>query len=80
MAPEHEQVRVLPDAYRLPKTLITCQQRLDWLTGWMNWLTEEGVQSLSQVVQNHCDRFLQQRSTIYDRDGIRLRDASDDTA
>jgi hypothetical protein len=79
MAPEHEQVRVLPDAYRLPKTLITCQQRLAWLTSWMNWLTEQGVESLSEVVQDHCDRFLQHRSTIYDRDGNRLRDASDDT-
>lgn len=79
MAPEHEQIRVLPDAYRLPKTLTTCQQRLEWLTGWMNWLTKQGVTSLSEVTQGHCDRFLQHRSTIYDRDGSFLRDASDDT-
>lgn len=79
MAPEHEQVRVLADAYRLPKTLITCQQRLEWLTSWMNWLTEDGVTSLSEVTQEHCDRFLQRRSTIYDRDGCVLRDAGDDT-
>lgn len=79
MAPEHGQVRVLPDAYRLPKTLITSAQRLDWVTFWMNWLTEQGVTSLGKVTQDHCDRFLQHRSTIYDRDGQRLRDASDDT-
>jgi hypothetical protein len=79
MAPEHEQVRVLPDAYRLPKTLITCQQRLEWLTSWMNWLAEQGVTSLTEVTQEHCDRFLQHRSTIYDRDGSALRDAGDDT-
>ncbi|MEV6048341.1 site-specific integrase, partial [Streptomyces xanthochromogenes] len=79
MAPEHEQVSVLADAYRLPKTLITCQQRLEWLTRWVNWLTEQGVTSLSEVTQEHCDRYLQHRSTIYDRDGNVLRDASDDT-
>lgn len=79
MTPEHEQVRVLADAYRLPKTLITCQQRLEWLTSWMNWLTEQGVTTLSEVTQEHCDRYLQHRSTIYDRDGNVLRDASDDT-
>ncbi|MFJ6987456.1 MULTISPECIES: site-specific integrase [unclassified Streptomyces] len=79
MAPEHEQVSVLPDAYRLPKTLPTCHQRLEWLTSWMNWLTEQGVTLLSEVTQEHCDRFLQHRSTIYDRDGSFLREAGDDT-
>ncbi|MGW2607665.1 site-specific integrase [Streptomyces mirabilis] len=79
MAPEHEQVRVLPNAYRLPKTVITCQQRLEWLTSWMNWLTKQGVTDLGQVTQEHCDRFVHHRSTIYDRDGSPLRDASDAT-
>ncbi|MGA5420553.1 site-specific integrase [Streptomyces lavendulocolor] len=79
MTPEHERVHVLPNAYRLPKTLITCQQRLEWVTSWMNWLTQQGVTDLGQVTQEHCDRFVQHRSTIYDRDGSRLRDASDDT-
>ncbi|OMI88452.1 hypothetical protein BSZ07_17390 [Streptomyces sp. M1013] len=79
MAPDHEQVRVLPNAYRLPKTVITCQQRLEWLTSWMNWLTQQGVTDLDQVTQEHCDRFVQHRSTIYDRDGAPLRDASDAT-
>ncbi|MCX5356280.1 site-specific integrase [Streptomyces mirabilis] len=79
MAPEHEQVHVLADAYRLPKTLITCQQRLEWLTSWMNWITEQGITGLGEVTQEHCDRYLQHRSTIYDRDGSVLRDASDDT-
>ncbi len=73
MAPEHEAVRILPYAYRIPRTLQTCAERLEYSHGWFNWLTEQGNTSLAEITQHTCDAFLQSRSTRRPRNGDRDR-------
>jgi hypothetical protein len=58
LAPGDDRVAVLPLAYRDALAPHTCRGRLLVLTGWLNWLTEQGVTSLGQVTQHHCDRYL----------------------
>jgi hypothetical protein len=29
------------------------------LTGWLNWLTEQGVDNLAEVTQQHCAAYLE---------------------
>jgi hypothetical protein len=57
MAPGHEQVRVLPHAYRVPRSFATCHRRLRDLSTWLNWLAGEGICSLSEVTDRHCEAF-----------------------
>ena len=45
------------------------QAPLAELTGWLNWLTASGAGSLSQVSQQHCDRYLHHRRARRDRSG-----------
>lgn len=75
MVPGHELVAVLPHAYRIPLALRSCKRRLAELAelaGWLNWLTADGVGSLPQVSQQHCDRYLHHRRARRDRDGAVL--------
>lgn len=72
MLPGHELVAVLPHAYRIPLALRSCKRRLAELTGWLNWLTASGAGSLSQVSQQHCDRYLHHRRARRDRSGAVL--------
>jgi hypothetical protein len=58
LVPRHERVLTLPLARRDALGLAT------WLATvitWFRWLTGQGVQSLEQVTQDHCDRYLHQR-------------------
>jgi hypothetical protein len=57
MAPGHDHVRVLPLAYRVPRSFSTCHKRLRELTTWLNWLTGEQVRSLADVTDRHCEKF-----------------------
>ncbi|GGR41620.1 site-specific integrase [Streptomyces netropsis] len=75
-APTHPVVAHLARAYRTPRALGTCSRLKFTLFGWLNWLSQHGITSLREVTQEHCDRYLALRSTIRDKRGQRLRDAS----
>ncbi|MEU0107604.1 site-specific integrase [Streptomyces sp. NPDC006251] len=64
LAPEHEAVRHLAHAYRIPRTVWTCSSRLEYLHGWFNWLTDQGITSLTAVDQRTCDAFLRCRTFV----------------
>jgi hypothetical protein len=72
LVPGHEQVRVLPHAYRTPRSLLTCRTRLDPLVRWLNWLTEHGVTRLGDVEEHHCAAHLEHRSHRRDSHGRSL--------
>lgn len=76
LAPEHPSVRELPHAYRTPVLIATVHGRLTKLTEWLNWLTEQGVESLSEVTQQHCDAYLELRKKVRDKHGVVIRDSS----
>lgn len=76
LAPEHPAVRELPHAYRTPVLIATVHGRLAKLTDWLNWLTDQGVESLHQVTQQHCDAYLELRKKVRDKHGIVIRDSS----
>ncbi|MET7721092.1 site-specific integrase [Streptomyces mirabilis] len=76
LAPGHEAVRELPQAFRYPIAIKTCLTRLKNLTQWFNWLTEYGVTSLSEVTQQHCHAHYLHRSDLRDRNGKVLRPAA----
>jgi hypothetical protein len=69
LAPGHPVVAVLPNAFRVPLTLATCAKRLTETVRWMNWLTAQNVPSLGDVTQDHCDRYLAERSLRKDATG-----------
>jgi len=62
LAPGHEAVTHLPNAFRAARGPQTCAHTLDRLTEWLNWLTAHGVVSLGEIIQEHCDAYLQDRS------------------
>jgi integrase len=72
LAPRHEQVAVLPHAYRTARTLWTCSERLAETARWLNWLTTQQVTALGQVTQDHCDRYLADRTARRDGTGTRI--------
>ena len=80
MLPGHELVAVLPHAYRIPLALRSCKRRLAELTGWLNWLTASSAGSLSQVSQQHCDRYLHHRRARRDRSGAVLGSVDESVA
>lgn len=62
LAPQHERVLQLPRAFRIPRSPRTCYRFLQRLTEWFAWLTAAGIRSLLEVGQDHCDRYLEERS------------------
>ncbi|MGW1162457.1 hypothetical protein ACWD48_30510 [Streptomyces sp. NPDC002519] len=66
MAPDHPAVKILPQANRTALALQTCQGRLQYVTDWLNWLTEQGVTRLDQVTERHCQSYSQLRKTRFD--------------
>jgi hypothetical protein len=74
LAPRHQAVAALPHAYRVPLAIATCQERLTSVTGWLNWLTAQGVTSLAQVTQQHCDAYLDHRRHTRSTDGQPVRE------
>ncbi len=75
-APAHPAVAELARAYRTPRALATASRHRPLCFDWLNWLSGQGVTSLQEVTQEHCQRFFVLRSTIRDREGRRLREAS----
>ncbi len=65
---------VLPHAYRVPLAIPTCRERLTSVTGWLNWLTGQGITSLAQVTQQHCDAYLDHRRHTRDVGGQPVRE------
>ena len=74
LAPQHPAVAALPRAYRVPLAISTCRERLVSVTGWLNWLTGQGVTSLAQVTQQHCDAYLDDRRHARDEQGRPVRE------
>jgi hypothetical protein len=76
LAPRHQAVAVLPHAYRVPLAVPTCRERLTSVTGWLNWLAGQGITSLAQVTQQHCDAWLEHRRHARDEQGRPVRERS----
>jgi hypothetical protein len=65
IAPQHEQVLACSLALRKNRSPRTCRRCLTKFAAWFNWLTADGVTALSDVTQEHCDRFAEkQRWTV----------------
>src|SRR6266851_1011543 len=66
LAPRHPAVATLPGAFRIALNPHTLWRELDAMTDWFNFLTANGVTSLRDVDQRHCDAFLEtaSRSTV----------------
>lgn len=75
MIPGHEAVRVLPHAYRTPRTLRTCVVKFRHVARWLNWLTDRGVSRLDRVTDQHCEAYLEERSYLRDKHGRPLRES-----
>jgi len=76
LAPLHEAVAPLPRAYRTPAHLGTAKLRLDELTRWLNWLTRQGIRSLSEVDEDCCAAWLIHRRHALDESGTAIGDRS----
>ena len=74
LAPQHRAVAALPHAYRVPLAIPTCRERLASVTSWLNWLTGQGIASLAQVTQQHCDAYLDHRRHARDEQGQAVRE------
>ncbi|MFE9429003.1 integrase [Kitasatospora sp. NPDC006697] len=57
IAPQHQRVIELPDAFRDSRKPTTCYNALGHLANWLNWLTGQGLGSLTEVLQEHCDAY-----------------------
>ncbi|MGH3793215.1 MAG: hypothetical protein ACRDQ9_20905, partial [Pseudonocardiaceae bacterium] len=66
LAPRHEAVIPLPRAYRTPLHLLTASGRLAELTRFLNWLTDQGVTSLSALDTDRCEAYLAHRRYLLD--------------
>lgn len=62
LVPHHEQVIGLPLAFRSARSPRTVALYLDEWIVWLNWLTGRGVDSLTEVTQQLCDAYLEDRS------------------
>jgi integrase len=69
LAPRHEAVMLLPRAYRTPLHLLTASGRLAELTRFLNWLTDRGIASLSEVDADRCEAYLAHRRYLLDENG-----------
>jgi hypothetical protein len=76
LAPRHEAVAVLPGAYRVPRAIATCRDRLTQLASWLNWLANQKITSLAHVTQQHCDAYLEHRRYQRDEGGKPVRELS----
>ncbi|KAA2262856.1 site-specific integrase [Solihabitans fulvus] len=74
LAPRHEAVAVLPHAYRVAFTISTCRARLSSVTRWLNWLTDQGITSLTHVSQRHCEAYLEDHRHACDEHGRPVRE------
>ncbi|WP_143658997.1 site-specific integrase [Streptomyces sp. SA15] len=78
MAPAHPAVAHLPLAYRTARSIRTCSAKFGRLTGWLNWLSRNGVHSLAQVGDRECDGYLIEARKVRDRNsGAVVRTSGD---
>lgn len=75
LAPHHEDVRVLPHAYRAAFGLQTCTMRLLELSRFFRWLANQGVEELAQLDQSLCDGYLNWRREIRGENDEPIRQA-----
>jgi hypothetical protein len=57
-APHNEHVASLPWARREPMALASCVNKHWQVEHWFRWLDQHGIDRLSEVTQEHCDRWL----------------------
>ncbi|KOV36715.1 hypothetical protein [Streptomyces sp. H036] len=62
VVPQHEAVLALPDVPRDPLKPQSCYGLVIELVRWLNFLTEQGLESLQDVLQEHCDAWKEVRS------------------
>jgi hypothetical protein len=60
-APQHDAVATLPWARRKRLSLQTCIDRRFNVFAWLRWLADQGIVRLTQVTQEHCERYLRHR-------------------
>jgi integrase len=69
LTPRHAAVAVLPRAYRTPMHLYTANGRLSETARFLNWLTSQGIASLSEIGTHHCEEYLFRRRYVLDEHG-----------
>jgi hypothetical protein len=69
LAPGHEAVALLPRAHRTPVHLRTASSRLGEASRFLNWLTGQGVASLGEAGDHHCEAYLLHRRYVLDERG-----------
>ena len=79
LAPRHEAVALLPRANRTPAHLHTASSRLDEASRFLNWLASQGVASLGEVGNHHCEAYLFHRRHVLDEHGTVVGERSPGT-
>lgn len=79
LAPRHEAVALLPRASRTPVHLRTAYGRLAEASRFLNWLTSQGVASLGEVSDHHCEAYLFHRRHVLDEHGAVIGERSPGT-
>lgn len=69
LTPRHDAVVELPRAYRTPLHLLTASGRLNELTRFLSWLTDQGITSLGDIDSDHCEAYLAHRRYPLDDNG-----------
>ncbi|WP_404954471.1 hypothetical protein [Streptomyces sp. 147326] len=69
LVPNHESVAELPHAFRTPIKPNSVYGTLMALTHWLNHLTGQGIVTLEDVRQEHCDAYLEIRRRRMDGTG-----------
>lgn len=79
LAPRHEAVALLPRASRTPVHLRTAYGRLVEASRFLNWLAGQGVASLGEVSDRHCEAYLFHRRHVLDEHGAVIGERSPGT-
>lgn len=79
LAPRHEAVALLPRANRTPVHLYTASSRLEETSRFLNWLASQGVASLGEVGNHHCEAYLFHRRHVLDEHGTVVGERSPGT-
>lgn len=79
LAPRHEAVAPLPRARRTPLRLSTAFSRLTELVRFMNWLTDHGINTLTEVDDRRCFAYLAHRRFVRDDNDIVIGERSTTT-
>jgi hypothetical protein len=66
LAPRHPAVTPLPRAFRTPVHVRTAVKSLGETTRLLNWLTSQGLGSLGEISDRHCEAYLLYRRQVLD--------------